>query len=154
MGNQHPPPHRPSVRGGRGGDGECRREDPGAARTVGGEHRGRAGHYEPDNSWFKILLELGVLGLWFFALVIAGIFTSIHQAAKRLEGVDAAFLRGVAAMVAAAIAAAFVSSYFDLFPMDMYFWLLVGVAATIGASGSEDRAGPSRAPTQWERVRA
>lgn len=92
--------------------------------------------YEPDNSWFKILLELGAIGLWLFALVVMAIASSTHQAARAMSGADAAFARGVTAMVLAAMAAAFFSSYFDLFPMDMLFWMLVGVV-----SGMDNEAG-------------
>ncbi len=97
--------------------------------------------YEPDNSWFKILLELGVLGLWFFALVVIAICSSTHQAAKRLNDVDAAFARGVTAMVLAAMAAACVSSYFDIFPMDLFFWMLVAIVATMAEKEAVPTAG-------------
>jgi len=101
--------------------------------------------YEPDNSWFKILLELGVLGLWFFVLVVTAICSSTHQVAKRLSGVDAAFARGVTAMVLAAMAAAFVSSYFDIFPMDLFFWMLVAIVATMSAEEATTTAGAASA---------
>ena len=110
------------------------------AETEGASTEATAGDstYEPDNSWFKILLELGVLALWFFVLVVTAICSSTHQAAKKLDGVDAAFARGVTAMVLAAMAAAFVSSYFDIFPMDLFFWMFVAVVACM----TEEEATP------------
>jgi len=85
--------------------------------------------YQPDNFYFKTVLELGVLGLWMLVLLLAGAFSASRAAAGRLDGRDAALAAGVAAMVAAAAAASFVATYFEIFPMDLFFWLLLTVVA-------------------------
>jgi hypothetical protein len=85
--------------------------------------------YQPDNYYFKVLLELGVLGLWFLVLLLVSAFLSTRRAAIRLDGRDAALAEGVSASVLAAAAAATVATYFEIFPMDLFFWLLIGVVA-------------------------
>jgi putative inorganic carbon (HCO3(-)) transporter len=97
-----------------------------------------AGRYQPDNYYFKTLYELGILGLWAFVLMLLGIFSSIHRGAARARASDRALLDGIAAFVLASIVAAFVDSYFEIFPIDLTFWLLIGVAAALIAS--RDRA--------------
>ena len=86
--------------------------------------------FQPDNYYFKIAYEFGVIGLWLFALFLAAAAASTHQVARRLTGTDAAFASGVAACVIAAAVASVVSTYFEIFPLDAYFWLLLAVVAT------------------------
>jgi O-antigen ligase len=85
---------------------------------------------QPDNFYFKTTLELGVLGLWIFVLILIAAFTSAQSAADILTGRDAALASGVAAMVLAAGAVSIVSTYFEIFPMELYFWLFLTVVAT------------------------
>jgi hypothetical protein len=56
-------------------------------------------------------------------------FQFARCAAARLTGRDAALAEGVAASILASAAAAMVATYFEIFPMDLYFWLLLGVVA-------------------------
>jgi hypothetical protein len=86
--------------------------------------------FQPDNYYFKIAYEFGVIGLWLFALFLVAAATSVHQTARRLTGTDAAFASGVTACVIAAAAASVVATYFEIFPLDAYFWLLLAVVAT------------------------
>lgn len=85
---------------------------------------------QPDNSYFKTTLELGVIGLWLFVMMLVTAFLAVHGAARRLTGTDAALARGTAALVLAASAVSLVANYFEVFPLDAYFWLLIGVVAT------------------------
>lgn len=96
-------------------------------------HHPGATTYQPDNYYFKTLLELGVVGLWLLVLLLLGAFASSRQASLRLEGRDAALASGVAASILAAVVASFVATYFEIFPMDLLFWLLVAVVATCEA---------------------
>lgn len=90
--------------------------------------------YQPDNHYVKVLLELGPLGLWMFVLLLAAVFAAARTVASRVEHrADAALAAGTAASVAAAAAASFVATYFEIFPLDLYFWLLAGVLADLGA---------------------
>jgi hypothetical protein len=99
--------------------------------------------YQPDNYYFKVTYELGVLGLWFFLLLVITLFRSFNALGNRLSGVDAAFADGVAALVLAAMAASIVATFFEIFPLDLFFWLLVGVTASMAADAQS--VGPARA---------
>jgi hypothetical protein len=84
---------------------------------------------QPDNYYLKTTLEFGVLGLWVLLLLFITAFSSMHTAARRLRGYDAALATGVAASVLAAAAVSLVATYFEVFPMDAYFWMLLAVVA-------------------------
>lgn len=85
---------------------------------------------EPDNQYFKFAFDLGVLGLWLFVLLLLGAFTAVHRIARVVRGTDGALVSGIAASIVAAAVVSIIASYFEIFPMDAYFWILVGVAAT------------------------
>jgi hypothetical protein len=85
--------------------------------------------FEPDNQYFKFAFELGVLGVWLFVLLLIGTFSATHATARGSPGLEGAFASGVAASIVAAAAVSVVASYFEIFPMDAYFWLLLGVVA-------------------------
>jgi putative inorganic carbon (hco3(-)) transporter len=84
---------------------------------------------QPDNYYFKTTLELGVLGLWLVLLLFVTAFASASVAARRLSGYDGALATGVAASVLAAATVSLTATYFEVFPMDAYFWLLLAVVA-------------------------
>jgi hypothetical protein len=92
-----------------------------------------ASSYQPDNYYFKTLLELGVMGLWLLILFLLVAFSSSRDISSRLAGRDAALASGVAATILAAAVASFVATYFEIFPIDLLFWLLLGVVATCEA---------------------
>jgi putative inorganic carbon (hco3(-)) transporter len=85
---------------------------------------------EPDNYYFKAALELGVLGLWVVLLLFVTAFSATSSAARRLRGYDGALATGVAASVLAAATVSLAATYFEVFPMDTYFWMLLAVVAT------------------------
>jgi hypothetical protein len=118
----------------------------GAAETVN-ELTGRTGRYQPDNYFFKTAYELGLLGLWMLVLFLIAAVISTHTAADRLTGMDQAFADGVTATIVGAIVASFTASYFEIFPMDMLFWLLLTVVATMDARPAE--TGASRPTRFW-----
>lgn len=86
--------------------------------------------YQPDNYYFKSLYELGVVGLWLFLLLMLAVYSSVRARVSSLQGPDAAFASGTAAMIVAAGVASLVAMYLEIFPMDFYFWLLVGVVSS------------------------
>ena len=102
--------------------------------------------YNPDNYYFKTVYELGVIGLWMFILLLIGAFTSTRRLASEANPRDGPLLDGVAAMILAAAAASTVANYFDAFPLDIEFWLLLAVATTVGAGAAGGRA--ERAPRE------
>lgn len=95
---------------------------------------GTANTYQTDNYYFKVVLELGVLGLWLFVLTLVAIFGQQRRAGRRLPGTDGALAAGVSAITLGAGAACFVASYFDIFPMDFLFWFLTGIVANLATS--------------------
>ncbi len=90
--------------------------------------------YQPDNYYVKMTLELGPVGLWLFVLVLVSAAVSTLRAARYLPGRDGALALGVSASVVAAAVASFVATYLEIFPIDVYFWLLLGV---VGCSVSQ-----------------
>jgi O-antigen ligase len=87
--------------------------------------------YVPDNSWLKVLFELGVFGLWIFVIWLIQIFLFTRATERRCDGIDRDFVSGITAQLLAIMVAALVSTYFELTPMDQLFWLGLGVIATI-----------------------
>jgi O-Antigen ligase len=96
--------------------------------------------YQPDNYYVKMLLELGPIGLWAFGTLLVVVLVSALRASRYTQGVDSAFCLGVSAAIVAACAASVVSTYFEIFPLDFYFWLLVsavGCAVVQRPDGAE-----------------
>ncbi|MDO9454932.1 hypothetical protein [Nocardioides sp.] len=83
--------------------------------------------YLPDNQYVKTVLELGPVGLYLLLLLGATVVVSAVAASRRTIGDDRALAQGIAASVVGAAAASFVSTYLEIFPLDFYFWLTVGM---------------------------
>ncbi len=96
--------------------------------------------YQPDNQYFKVVYELGVVGLWFFALALVTSLLYVRKAEKHLAGTDRAFTDGVAANILGVFAACWVATYFEIFPMDFFFWMLLGVVTTCARGSSSTRS--------------
>jgi len=101
-----------------------------ATQTVtagaGGTVQGMSSNYQPDNYYVKLLLELGPIGLWLFLAMIVTALIWCVQYSRRLPDPDGAFALGVSASIVAALVASTVATYFEIFPLDFYFWLLLG----------------------------
>jgi hypothetical protein len=109
----------------------------------------------PDNYYVKTVLDLGILGLWLFVVMLVSIFFFLQSASKRLVDEPAVLCTAASATVLAGAVAALVATYFEIFPMDLFFWLLVGVASAttadprsvrLPAERSNDPAHPATAP--------
>jgi O-antigen ligase len=88
--------------------------------------------YQPDNYYIKLLVELGPIGLWLFVMFLAAALLSTTKVAQfALTDADSALAVGVGAVLVAAAAASFVSTYLEIFPMDFYTWLLLGAVGCI-----------------------
>jgi hypothetical protein len=99
----------------------------------GVEFTGLSTNYQPDNYYVKMLLELGPIGLWvFLALIITALVWTTRMGAT-LPGQDGALALGVSASIVAAMFACVVATYFEIFPIDVYFWLLLGVVGCAAA---------------------
>ena len=95
-----------------------------------------AAFYQPDNQYFKVLYELGVIGLWLFVLVLVFSFAYTRQVERKLTGFDRALVIGVSAHILGIAAACFVATYFEVFPLELYFWLLLGVVENCSRESS------------------
>ena len=93
--------------------------------------------YVPDNSWLKVMFELGVFGLWIFVVMLVSILIATRTAERRVFGIDRDFISGATAQLLAIMTAAIVATYFELSPMDPLFWLMISIVATMA---------PERAP--------
>jgi hypothetical protein len=93
--------------------------------------------FQPDNYYFKTVYEFGLIGLWMLILYLIGVFKSTTAIAERSSGFDRAFCDGVAATVLAAMAASLVATFFEIYPLDLLFWLLVPTVAALGAREPE-----------------
>jgi O-antigen/teichoic acid export membrane protein len=86
--------------------------------------------YQPDNDYYNVAFELGLPGLWFFLIFIFEATRSSHFRTRRGPPEDREFALGVTAFLLAVIAASFVSTFFEIFPMNVYVYLLIGVLAS------------------------
>ncbi|MEH3157235.1 MAG: O-antigen ligase family protein [Gordonia paraffinivorans] len=109
--------------------------------------------YQPDNYFMKVMIELGPLGLWAFVgvLVVAAMYT-VRAARAASDDVDRNLCIGVSAMVVGASAAAVVSTYFEIFPDDAHFWLLLAAAGSTVVAPRVRAATPASTPRPLERV--
>lgn len=117
----------------------------GGAAVKAAEFTGEEDIYQPDNYYMKVLLELGVLGLWLFVLVLVSTFTLAHRLASTGPPEDRAFASGLSAVVLASATASVVATYFEIFPMDLLFWLLAGTGAAMAAADPSEELRPQRA---------
>jgi len=103
-----------------------------AGEVVIGPHR-----YQPDNEYYLIAFELGVGGVWMLVLLYLSGLAASHQAVASTDGPDSALQLGLAAAMVAIIGASAVATYLEIFPMDLLFWLLLGIGwTTPGAPGA------------------
>jgi hypothetical protein len=97
-------------------------------------------YYQPDNYYFLIAYELGLLGLWWHLLMMGAAFGSARSASTRLTGTDAALAAGTAAVVIAAAAASVMATLFQIPPFDLLWWLLLAVVGTTVAASDQTPA--------------
>lgn len=92
--------------------------------------------YLPDSQYVKTIIELGPIGLWLLLLLGAAAISTALVVARRSSGDDRALAQGIAASVIGAAAASLVANYLEIFPLDFYFWLLLGVLLSVGTSAA------------------
>ncbi len=106
--------------------------------------------YQPDNYYVKTLLELGPLGLWFLLWSLASAISFGHRVSKAhpsiINPTDRAVALGITAASVAAAGAGIVAAYWEIFPVDAFYWLLLGVLPSLLQSSS------MRSPSPREEV--
>jgi len=107
-------------------------------------------NYQPDNYYVKVLLEVGPIGLWVLLLILGTVVVSALRASRTTTGPDSAFFLGVSASAVGVCVAAFFSTYFEIFPLDFYFWLLAGAVGCAVAQRrmSKENPEPGRLESQ------
>ena len=99
--------------------------------------------YQPDNYYIKRLLELGPLGLWLTIAVLRHVIESARAVRKRAGPADRALIDGWIASILGAVVAATVATYWEIFPLDLYFALMLGVMTSIDRAESPSPPSPS-----------
>lgn len=85
--------------------------------------------FQPDNTYVKVLYEVGPFGLVaFIALLASALATSRRAEADPDAGGLAA---GISAFVVASVVAGLASTFFEIFPLDYLFWTLVGMVSVV-----------------------
>lgn len=90
-------------------------------------------NYQPDNYYVKMALELGPVGLWLILALFGTALLWTTRLAWTLTGRDAALALGVSASLVAGMVASLVATYLEIFPIDVYFWLFLGVVGCAAA---------------------
>lgn len=104
--------------------------------------------YQPDNYYVKVLIELGPIGLWLLAWSVLAAIAFAHRLAgpaAPVSSADRALAEGITAASVAAAAAAVVSTYWEIFPVDAYYWLLLGVLPSLLRSSTTPTLSPPAA---------
>ena len=99
--------------------------------------------YQPDNYYVKRLLELGPLGLWLTIMVLRLVIESAREIRRGADGPDRALMDGWIAAVLGAVVAATVATYWEIFPLDLYFAMMLGVMTSIDRAESPTLPSPS-----------
>ena len=88
--------------------------------------------FQPDNYYFKEIYELGIPGLVLFVWLLVAAFWDADRKENRIRGPDSGVVLwrrrlrpGCGRRVPV------VSTYFEIYPMDLMFWLLIAVVATL-----------------------
>ncbi len=94
--------------------------------------QGSPRRYQPDNQYVKTLIELGPIGLWLLLWVLMTAAVGAHRTLRAAtDHATIGMAAGITASTVAAIGAATVATYWEIFPADLYFWLLLGVLPSL-----------------------
>lgn len=101
--------------------------------------------YQPDSYYIKILLELGPIGLaCYAAVVILMVVPLLRMVPLTGDPLERALLGGAVAATSAACVAALFSTYLEIFPLDVFFWLIPAVAGSTSMTIREQLTGRAR----------
>jgi hypothetical protein len=103
--------------------------------------------YQPDNYYYKTVYELGLPGLWLWLLLLGSSFLFAARLARSTSGTESSVALGVAAFVLAAMACSFVATFFEDYPMDLFFWLLIWMTVSGHPVSDVARRDPLQLPS-------
>jgi hypothetical protein len=101
--------------------------DTNAALRYGGVEDGRY----IENWYAKAGLELGIAGLVAIAVALSAMLWSLVRALVRADAASRALAGPIVALLVWVAVGLFKGPYVDLDPLNVYFWLLAGVAAGV-----------------------
>ncbi len=100
--------------------------------------------YQPDNYYYKELYEIGVLGLWLFVMMLVSVAATGDRGARASPSpISATLSLSMTAFFVAALVSSLVSTFFEIFPMDAYFWMFTGVVSVTWATAPAAAPGPA-----------
>jgi len=99
------------------------------------------GNLQPDNYYFSTLYELGVPGLYFLVLLLLAAILETDRAGRRTTGLESEVCLGITASFLAAAVAMTVATYLQIYPMDLTFWMFLGISATYSVRRADAPAG-------------
>ena len=88
--------------------------------------------YHPDNYYVKRLLELGLPGVWLTLAFLRHVTGWMGRIQAGADPTDVAFVDGAMAGLLGAMVAALAANYWEIFPLDLFFWIAVGAVASVG----------------------
>ncbi len=109
----------------------------------------QANRYQPDNWYVKVAFELGVLGLWLWIALMVSMLVWSRRVEGRVEGHDRDLVVAFSGFLLAAMVVSLIATFFEVWPMDVYFWIFVGVVATLAPDRTTARrsgVGPLASP--------
>ena len=96
-------------------------------------------YFQPDNAYFHWMYQLGPVGLWLLLHLLAAVVVVAWRSSRTLPPEAAAWSLGIALSTTASATAALVANYFEIFPVDLMFWVLVGILASLDDEGGQTR---------------
>lgn len=94
----------------------------------------RAAVVQPDNYYLKVLVDLGLPGMWLTILLVTFAVRYAWRVTRSAGPGDAALAAGICAAAGAAATAALVSTYWEIFPAELLYWMLLGVLPSLDPS--------------------
>lgn len=109
--------------------------------------------YQPDNYYVKVLLELGPLGFGVFATVLVVALMVLRRLIQHeTDPLERSFAAGALGVTSAACVAATVSTYWEIFPMDVYFWMILAAAGSVSPQVAARLRGRPTGPSNVQLV--
>lgn len=105
---------------------------------------------QPDNYYLKVLVDLGLPGMWLVILMVVFALTYAWRIMRTANEENRALAAGICAAMGAAATAALVSTYWEIFPAELLYWMLLGVLPSLDPSlpSTHSPSGPTAAASR------